>query len=88
MRVIGDILLTLARWLLKVPLGTIKLVIRVFKHMLSKEKSARRHVLLISCLVGVATIARILVNRSTRKRLRLMSKQSVFLKRFKTRLGN
>ena len=74
MSLIGEIVLTLARWLLKVPLGTIKLVIRLFKHMLSKEKSARRHIILISCLVGVATVSRILVNRSTRKRLKMKAK--------------
>ena len=74
MDTIGNIVFALTNLLLKVPLATVRLVIRVIKYFISNDKGARRNLLLIACLVGVATVARILVSRSARRRRSYLSK--------------
>jgi hypothetical protein len=81
---VATALISIAKWLLKVPLATVRLVIRVCKFLLSNDPHSRRQVLTLACILPVFAVARILVRRAAQKRQLAQSRQSVFIKRYQT----
>jgi len=67
-------LLSIAQWLLKVPLATVRLVVKFCKYLINNEPNSRRKILTVTSILAICTIARILVRRAARKRQEMMSK--------------